>query len=152
MTGEVQRVLADDDAEREPDDVWTDNAGDQQAPDETPEPAAAPLTFWDRIRYMLGPSRTERVLRAEHRLHDLDDAIARNPDEAANYVLRGELALETGQPELAAADFQRALELAHAAVEKEEWGLVAQVMQDRALVGLRSALRRTGPRNTQEQT
>jgi ParB-like chromosome segregation protein Spo0J len=73
------------------------------------------------------------------RLARLNDAIAASPDEPANYLLRGELLNEEGRCELAAADFERALALARAGLPDESWGLVGQVLQDRALAGLARA-------------
>jgi hypothetical protein len=85
------------------------------------------------------PSPTLRG--ASRRLAALTDAIAANPDAAANYVMRGELFLEHGERELAYADFVKALTLAAAQLESEEWGLVAQAVQDRAEAGLRRIVR-----------
>jgi Tfp pilus assembly protein PilF len=68
-------------------------------------------------------------------------AIEHNPDTPANYVLRGELYLDVREYELAAADFQRALELASAQFEASNWGGIAQVMRDRAEAGLARARR-----------
>ena len=64
------------------------------------------------------------------------------PKVAANYVLRGELLMKQGDTPGAIADFQKALDLAVVQVEVEAWGVVAQSVQDRALVGLREALKR----------
>lgn len=84
----------------------------------------------------------EYVSRAEMRLMALNEAIASYPDAAANYVLRGELLLKLGEAALAAADFRYALALTAAQVQTADWGLVAQTLHDRALVGLTRALRR----------
>ncbi|PJF26491.1 MAG: hypothetical protein CUN53_07640 [Phototrophicales bacterium] len=78
---------------------------------------------------------------ASRRLAALTDAIAANPDSAANYVMRGELFLRHGERELAYADFVKALNLAAAQLEADDWGLVEQVVQDRAEVGLRRIAR-----------
>jgi hypothetical protein len=78
---------------------------------------------------------------ASRRLAALTDAIAANPDSAANYVLRGELFLQHGERELAYADFVKALTLAAAQLESDDWGLVGQAVQDRAEAGLRRIVR-----------
>jgi len=87
--------------------------------------------LWQRIRGAF--SRQERW-------RNLNWAIAAFPNIAANYVLRGELLLRQGDTPGAIADFRKALELAAAQVDVEDWGVVAQSVQDRALVGLRDAL------------
>ena len=73
------------------------------------------------------------------RLRRLDRAIAAAPDAPVNYVLRGELRLKLRDRDQAAADFQRALALTDEAFRASDWGLVAQALADRALVGLRRA-------------
>lgn len=78
---------------------------------------------------------------ASQRLAALTDAIAANPDSAANYVMRGELFLQHGERELAYADFVKALTLAAAQLESDDWGLVVQAVQDRAEAGLRRIVR-----------
>ena len=69
----------------------------------------------------------------------LSSAIEQHPDEAGNYVMRGELYLELNDQMRAAEDFERALELAEAQLEGSDWGIIAQSVQDRALVGLEKA-------------
>ena len=93
---------------------------------------------WQRLRRLFG---------RETRLYNLNWAISAFPDAPANYVLRGELLLDLGDTVGAAADFRRALELAVAEVGAEDWGLIAQALQDRALVGLRDALLRSARYN-----
>jgi len=70
-------------------------------------------------------------------LDELTEAIERYPDAPANYVLRGELLLDEGQPALAAQDFQRALELADPLAESANWGYINGALADRAREGLR---------------
>jgi tetratricopeptide (TPR) repeat protein len=89
------------------------------------------MSLWQRLR---------RVFSSRERWRNLNWAIAAYPHVAANYVLRGELLLKQGDTPGAIADFRRALDLAAAQVDKEDWGVVAQSLQDRALVGLRDAL------------
>ena len=86
--------------------------------------------------------------RGTERWHNLNWAIAAYPDVAANYVLRGELLLKQGDTLGAISDFRRALELAAEQVETEDWGVVAQAVQDRALAGLRDALHRAARYNS----
>jgi tetratricopeptide (TPR) repeat protein len=93
------------------------------------------VPFWRRW----WPSAQERQAQLEDRLRGLDEAIARHPDEPANYVVRGELYLKLNHYDLAARDFQRGLELARRDLETRNWGIVAQTMQDRALKGLERA-------------
>ncbi len=81
------------------------------------------------------------------RWRNLNWTIVSCPDVAANYVLRGELLLNQGDVVGAISDFRRALELAAARVDQDDWGVVAQAMQDRALAGLRDALRRAARYN-----
>lgn len=99
-------------------------------------PAAAQPGMWQRVLRMAGlgrPTGTE----LEMRLADLNRAIAEHPDAAMNYVLRGELYLEVRDDQLARADFEQALALAAQEVETADWGIIAQVAQDRAAQGLR---------------
>jgi len=100
-------------------------------------------TFWQGIRHKLWPSVEDRMRRAEGQLQDLDEAISLNPDECTNYVLRGELFLKVRAYDLALADFQRGLEIANEQIENGDWGIIAQIMQDRALVGIQHSQRRT---------
>ncbi|MEP7290610.1 MAG: hypothetical protein ABI835_02455 [Chloroflexota bacterium] len=95
-------------------------------------------SLWQRIRGMFS---------RDARLHDLNWAITAYPETAANYVLRGELLLRRGDLFGAIADFRKGFELAAEGVENEDWGMVAQVLQDRALAGLRDALYRTARYN-----
>lgn len=71
------------------------------------------------------------------RVEGLTRTIEAHPNSAANYVLRGEMLLKLKRYTAAEMDFRRALDLAAAQVESEDWGVVAQVMQDRALAGLK---------------
>ena len=88
-------------------------------------------SLWQRIR----GSFSRNV-----RWHNLNWAIVTYPNVPANYVLRGEMLLKQGDTIGAVSDFRRALNLAGEQVETEDWGFVAQALQDRALVGLRDAL------------
>lgn len=98
------------------------------------EPAAnAPLATADGERRISGRERW---------LRELNQAIAHAPEAPTNYVLRGELALATGDYPQAAADFEKALGLASAQVESSNWGAMAQAMQDRAASGLAQTRRR----------
>lgn len=110
---------------------------------ETPaqaQPASQP-SLWQRL---WGRLRRPKAGSHQHRLRELDEAISLHPDVVVNYVLRGELYLKTGETDLAASDFRRALSLAVEQVETKNWGIIAQAMYDRAEVGLRQAERRSG--------
>jgi tetratricopeptide (TPR) repeat protein len=74
------------------------------------------------------------------RLRELSLAIIEYPRSPSNYVLRGELYLHYREYGRAEADFRRALLLAAEAVETENWGILAQAMQDRALAGWQKAV------------
>jgi hypothetical protein len=144
------------------------NTGGSAFMDEKPSSAAQPEDEWRAWLVELRPPASEEALAlaaeienelfeapqiatcapsptlrggANSRLAALTDAIAANPDAAVNYVMRGELFLEHGERELAYADFVKALTLAAAQLETEEWGLVAQAVQDRAEAGLRRLIR-----------
>jgi hypothetical protein len=101
------------------------------------EKVKPPESLWDRFRKILFGSPGE----IEQRLRSLSLTIEKYPDTPANYVLRGEIYLDVNEHELAAADFQRALELATAQFEASDWGGIAQVMRDRAEAGLERARR-----------
>lgn len=83
----------------------------------------------------------------EQRLHELNEAIAESPDSFTNYVLRGELFLQDKQYHLAAEDFDQAWQLAAESVETARWGIVAQVMMDRAYDGWETAQRKLARRD-----
>lgn len=83
----------------------------------------------------------------ERWLRELNLAIVDYPDSPTSYVLRGELALQTRDYGQAVADFEKALELAAVQVSEQNWGIVAQAMQDRAYAGLRQAKRRAHKRS-----
>lgn len=95
-------------------------------------------TLWQRIRGTFSQGA---------RLQNLNWAILAYPEASANYVLRGELLLKQGDLFGAIADFRKGYELAAEGVENEDWGVVAQGLQDRALVGLRDALYRAARYN-----
>jgi hypothetical protein len=75
------------------------------------------------------------------RLNELSVSIEFTPNSPTNYVLRGELFLERKAYHMAQADFEIALELAEAFDPEEGWGLIEQVMRDRALEGLKKTQR-----------
>lgn len=80
-------------------------------------------------------------------LEELNQVIRANPKTAVNYVLRGELFLEMGEYQLAHNNFEQALEITEQEMREADWGIVAQVVQDRALAGLhkvRSRRQRSG--------
>jgi Tfp pilus assembly protein PilF len=104
------------------------------------EAAVQPPTFLERIRGMLFGSDAQM----EERLRELTHAITMRPTAPSNYVLRGELYLDAKLPDLAAEDFQTALELASAQFETRNWGIVAQAAIDRAQAGIKKAQKLQG--------
>lgn len=105
-------------------------------PEETPSevfPVAvsdAPIrSWWQRI---FG----QKSAVFNQRLAVLDATTAYYPQSPTAYVLRGELYQQMGEYELAAADYERALEYARVQLEDADWGLVAQAVQDQAEAGL----------------
>jgi tetratricopeptide (TPR) repeat protein len=101
------------------------------------------MALWENVRRAFFPSYSERLEQLNRRITRLTRAIEFSPETPTNYVLRGELYLELGNYEAAALDFRDALELTTTQVEQEDWGVVAQVMQDRAQNGLAEAERHT---------
>jgi tetratricopeptide (TPR) repeat protein len=70
-------------------------------------------------------------------LEALSMSIELYPDNPTSYLLRGEHFEAQRQFHLAAVDYQQALALAQEDVQTARWGLIAQVVQDRAMMGLR---------------
>lgn len=107
------------------------------------ETASTPLapTFWQQVWQRFFPDPKVAGAQLAQRIDDLTAAIEDHPDGAANYVLRGEVYLDGGAYDLALSDFRRALDLAVAQFESDDWGIVAQAMQDRAQAGLTKAKR-----------
>ncbi len=99
--------------------------------------------LWQNLRRAFLPTPKERAAQHNRRISRLSSAIEFSPDAPTNYVLRGELYMEIGDYASAVVDFRRALELATAQVENEDWGIIAQTMQDRAQEGLAEAQRHT---------
>lgn len=106
---------------------------------------AAPATkasdpIWTRVRRAIfGTVYSIDDAEFVERLNQLNEAIERAPQTPSNFVLRGELYLEAGLYELARDDFRHGYALAAAQYERSSWGILAQVMADRALVGLQKA-------------
>ena len=108
---------------------------DVQAAETVVEPkVSAPrkVPVWEQMWRWFAPGRGEIMTR----LNELTDAIAMSPEAPSNYVVRGELYMELREYELAEADFQRGFELAQTQFETADWGVMEQVMRDRALAGL----------------
>lgn len=84
-------------------------------------------------------SPLERERELNRRQRALSNSIDESPDNMTLYALRGELYLERREPELAIADFERAVELAEKLDDAKGWNIVEQVMRDRALYGLQVA-------------
>lgn len=70
------------------------------------------------------------------RIEALTHAIGLDANAAVLWFNRGEALLELGRAKEAASDFQRALALAEEDLKTESWGVVAQAVRDRALIGL----------------
>lgn len=97
-------------------------------------------SFWDQLRRRLLPKSNERAEDYLRRLDLLDETVIRYPQSPSGYVLRGELHLSAGLVSQAVRDFRQGLALAESQLYTEQWGLVAQVMRDRAREGLNQAL------------
>lgn len=95
--------------------------------------------WFTRLRARLTGAQARRTYTTE-RLIALTRAIERHPNSAVNYVVRGEIYAEIGEVERAAADFRQALSLAEAQYAEDDWGLVSQAVQDRAVAGLKNVL------------
>lgn len=118
-------------------DVQDDDTRWETAPEAGDVQQAASSNLWDRIlQWVSGRPKLDM-----RRLEKLNDAVAQNPKSAVNYVLRGETYLSAGEAELAAIDFEIALELAQKQFERDNWGLVSQALRDRAEHGLQLAQR-----------
>jgi hypothetical protein len=94
-------------------------------------------SLWERVLGWIISNRTLDIKRLEM----LSDAVMQNPKSAVNYVFRGEEYLRAGETELAALDFETALELAQKQFEQDDWGLVSQALRDQAERGLELAQR-----------
>jgi tetratricopeptide (TPR) repeat protein len=112
-------------------EITADSAA--SAADAAPQAAPALVTFSQRMRRWLGLDGAEH----QQRLDALSASIQARPHAAVNYLLRGELHLDAGRYEAAFQDFTQALRYADAQLEQSDWGVVAQTLRDRALVGLR---------------
>ena len=99
------------------------------------EDQASEESFWQWLRRKLGAGSRNRL----DRLAALDDAIVMHPDSPSNYVLRGEMYLKARDYLLAVHDFEQACRLIERHLEEDDWGVVAQSLQDRALRGLERA-------------
>lgn len=112
--------------------------------EQMPEPATgqrASVPAWQYLRRWLLPGEAERTGDYLRRLALLDETITRYPHSPSGYVLRGELHLQAGLIDQALRDFREGLVLAENQLYTETWGVVAQVMRDRAQEGLNQALR-----------
>ena len=100
-------------------------------------PTDPPRPLWQRVWAWLTEAQTPESLAEQGQ--ELDTAIAAAPENPVNYLLRGEYFLTNENPDAAEADFRMALDLANQQVEHANWGFVAQVVADRAQVGLKKA-------------
>jgi tetratricopeptide (TPR) repeat protein len=116
-----------------------DAAVDVPVAETEPEIQPQPQSFWMWLRGLLsGP--------VDQRLRDLTRAIAQHPEAASNYVLRGEIWLDMGEYEMAAADFEWARGLAALQFDEANWGVLSQTLRDQAEQGLQRALRKLARR------
>ncbi|MDX1994247.1 MAG: tetratricopeptide repeat protein [bacterium] len=110
--------------------------------------AAPPVreTFGQYLRRRLWPSRQDLLQQAESRLRELEEAIEQRPEDdapskATHHILRGELFLKVRAYEQALAEFQQALALTEKQIDEGDWGVIAQILQDRAWQGFQRAQR-----------
>jgi tetratricopeptide (TPR) repeat protein len=73
------------------------------------------------------------------RIADLTEALVNHPDSPALYLSRAEAYAELEEYNQAADDFRRAARLADEQFKTKSWGVVTQVLRDRALRGLQQA-------------
>jgi len=103
-----------------------------------PEKVKSRPNGWQQVRnFFFGGSANVSA-----RLNNLTQTIEEVPESAVNYVLRAEAYMDLREYALAQANFQRAIELAETQFELADWGLLDQVMRDRALIGLEKVRRR----------
>ncbi|MCU0496629.1 MAG: hypothetical protein MUF87_04670 [Anaerolineae bacterium] len=119
----------------------TEQVHDTRAGEGDPSPSRVENNAWERFRRRWFPTAAERTQSLTRRLAMLDRAIEQNGELSSGYVLRGELHLEAGLIDQAVSDFQHALRLGEAGLKSETWGVLAQVMRDRAQRGLERAHR-----------
>jgi hypothetical protein len=135
---EEMAVFTDDDAQQQ---VMVGTEQGLAAAPESSTPRFSLMALWENVRRAFFPTYSERTEQLHRRITRLTRAIELSPETPTNYVLRGELYLELGDDAAASIDFQHALDLAIANVEQEDWGVIAQVIQDRAQDGLAAAHR-----------
>jgi tetratricopeptide (TPR) repeat protein len=103
-----------------------------------PEKVKSQPNGWQQVRNFFFAGVAGEAARLSNLTQSIEDA----PESAVNYILRAELYMGLREYALAQADFQRAVELADTQFELADWGLLDQVMRDRALAGLDKAQRR----------
>ncbi len=119
----------------------TDVINQEEMPDTADTGQRASIPVWEHLRRWLLPNEAERTGDYLRRLALLDETITRYPQSPSGYVLRGELHLNAGLIDQALRDFRQGLVLAENQLHTEQWGVIAQVMRDRAQEGLNQALR-----------
>jgi hypothetical protein len=92
---------------------------------------------WSGQRGQSTSSLRRSLMLEQGRFLALGQAIRRHPDALVNYVFRGELLLDAGERQAAAADFNMALALAEKHAETLDWGYISGALADRARLGLR---------------
>lgn len=115
-----------------------DATGAVEYHDDVPVAPQRPSLF-GRLMSMVGLNPQAKIAENEGRLATLSRVIRHHPDVAENYVLRGEVNLALKRYDDAIMDFETALASLTIQVKTDRWGLIAQVMQDRAIMGLETA-------------
>jgi hypothetical protein len=145
--GDFREAPIDDDFHVLPDEILVaETAPEWDATDQykvEPDPAGDEIVaenekvedFDEVLEVAAPPARPRRDDRGA-RLRELNLAIEVYPEAALNYVLRAEFLLEQGEKQLAENDFETALALATEQLESDSWGVINQVVIDRARLGL----------------
>ncbi len=128
MSADSDAVVPQDNAEEIPTTATEEAFSSEEAPAATEEGKPESETIWDRLRQFFFPGE-----RRDARLEQFEEAIARSPDAAVNYLLRGERYLEMRIWHLAKADFEEAAALAQQQLQEDRWGITTQAIHDRAL-------------------
>ena len=107
-------------------------------------PSFVKAGWLSRVASLFYRRPVERKRELMQRLQELEADMMDAPPSLTCHVLRGELLLELDECGAAQADFDAALELAEKFDPTAGWGVMEQVMRDRALQGLDAARRRSG--------
>ena len=102
----------------------------------------SPPSWWQRLIGFFWKSPETRSTEQSRRLHELNVTIELYPDAPTSYMLRGEIFAERREYHLAAADFEKAIELASEQIDLARWGIVEQTLLDRTRHQLQQVRRR----------